>query len=107
MDRWPTGAVLLLLLTVALLPLGLVLAWIARQNVSETDRVLIERADQQGLVAFQAIESLIARNALALRIAGNAALTSNPTDPAQQRPGHLPSPRRFPASFIFASRTAG
>jgi hypothetical protein len=81
LERWPTGAVMLLLLTVALLPLGLVLAWIAQQNVRETNRALIERADQQGLVAFQAIESLIARNALALRIAANGALIYDRNDP--------------------------
>jgi two-component sensor histidine kinase len=81
LERWPTGAVLLLLLTVALLPLGLVLAWIAQQNVQETDRVLVEHADQQGLVAFQAIESLIARNALALRIAANGALAFDSAKP--------------------------
>lgn len=74
---------MLLLLTVALLPLGLVLAWIAQQNVRETNRALIERADQQGLVAFQAIESLIARNALALRIAANGALTYDRAKPCE------------------------
>jgi len=81
LDRWPTGAVLLLLLTVALLPLGLVLAWIAQQNVKETNRALVERADQQGLAAFQAIESLIARNAMALRISANGALTYDRASP--------------------------
>jgi hypothetical protein len=81
LERWPTGAVLLLLLTVALLPLGLVLAWIAQQNVRETNKALVERADQQGLVAFQAIESLIARNAMALRISANGALTYDRANP--------------------------
>jgi len=81
LERWPTGAVLLLLLTVALLPLGLVLAWIAQQNVRETNRALVERADQQGLVAFQAIESLVARNAMALRISANGALTYDRANP--------------------------
>jgi two-component sensor histidine kinase len=81
LERWPSGAVLLLLLTAALLPLGLVLAWIAEQNVRETNTALVERADQQSLVAFQAIESLIARNALALRISANGALRYDPNDP--------------------------
>ena len=87
LDRWPTGAVLLLMLTAALLPLGLVLAWVAQKNIEETNEALVERADQQGLVAFQAIESLIARNALALRIAANGALTydrANPCAAAQR-----------------------
>lgn len=81
LERWPTGAVLLLLLTAALLPLGLVLAWAASQNISETNRALVERADQQGLAAELAVESLIARNALALRVAANGALATGTTDP--------------------------
>jgi two-component system, sensor histidine kinase PdtaS len=80
-DRWPTGAILLLLLTAALLPLGLVLAWFTQENLKETNTALVERADQQGLAASQAIESLIARNALALRIAANGALNSGASDP--------------------------
>lgn len=73
-ERWPTGVILLLLLTAALLPLGLVLAWAANESVRETNASHVARADQQGLAAARAIESLIARNALALRIAGNGAL---------------------------------
>jgi two-component sensor histidine kinase len=79
--RWPTGAVLLLLLTAALLPLGLVLAWVTQQNLEETNTALVDRADQQGVAALQAVESLIARNALALRIASNGALNTGAADP--------------------------
>ncbi len=81
MERWPTGAVLLLLLTAALLPLGLVLAWVADQNIKETERALILRSDQQGIDAAQSIESLIARNVLALRIAAGAAMATTHSDP--------------------------
>lgn len=79
--RWPTGAILLLLLTAALLPLGLVLGWIAQQNVLETNRALIQRADQQGQAAYRSIEGLLSRNAMALRIAANGAIASGATDP--------------------------
>ena len=82
-ERWPTGAILLLLLTAALLPLGLVLAWFTQQNLRETNTALVQRADQQGSAAFQAIESLLARNALALRVAANGALASRVTDPCE------------------------
>ena len=81
LERWPTGVVLMLLLTAALLPLGLVLAWVAQQSVWETRRANISRADTQGVAASQAIESLLARNVLALRIAANAAFASNKADP--------------------------
>ncbi|MDP9423821.1 MAG: sensor histidine kinase [Pseudomonadota bacterium] len=81
LERWPTGAVLLLLLTAALLPLGLLLAWVARQNIEETNRALVERADQQGTAAELAVESLIARNALALRVAANGAIATGTSNP--------------------------
>jgi two-component sensor histidine kinase len=81
LERWPTGVVLLLLLTAALLPLGLVLAWVAQQSVWETRNANQSRAETQGVAASQAIESLLARNVLALRIAANAAFASNPADP--------------------------
>jgi two-component sensor histidine kinase len=71
----------MLLLTAALLPLGLVLAWVAQQSVWETRRANVSRAETQGLAASQAIESLLARNILALRIASNAAFASSPSDP--------------------------
>jgi two-component sensor histidine kinase len=83
MERWPTGAILLLMLTAALVPLGLVLAWAAQQSVLETRQANRARAEQQGLVASQAIESLLARNVLALRIAANAAVASSPDEPCQ------------------------
>lgn len=81
LERWPTGAILLLLLTAALLPLGLVLAWAANQNIRETEHALVESADRQGFEAAQLIEGLIARNVLALRIAANAALASDGQSP--------------------------
>lgn len=82
-ERWPTGVILLLLLTAALLPLGLVLAWAANEGVRDTDTANAARADQQGLAAARAIESLIARNALALRIAGNGALGRGAANPCE------------------------
>ena len=81
LERWPTGAILLLLLTVALLPLGLVLVWVADQNVRETERALVQSSDQSGIEAAHSIEGLIARNILALRIAANAALGSGSREP--------------------------
>jgi two-component sensor histidine kinase len=81
LERWPTGVILLLLLTAALLPLGLVLIWVAQENVQETNSALVSRAEQQGVAASQAIESLVARNVLALRVAANAALAVSKTNP--------------------------
>jgi len=81
LERWPTGVVLMLLLTAALLPLGLVLAWVAQQSVLETRKANISRAESRGVAAAQAVESLLARNVLALRVAANAAFSSNASDP--------------------------
>ena len=72
-DSWPTGAKLLLILSAALLPLGLALAWAASDSLEEANAANREAAEQQGRGAAKAIESLIARNALALRIAANGA----------------------------------
>ena len=72
-EEWPTGAKLLLLLTLVLLPLGLVLTWAATDALREASRANVEKAEQQGRNAALAIESLIARNALALRVAANGA----------------------------------
>jgi two-component sensor histidine kinase len=60
-----------------------VLAWVTQQSLRETNTALVERADQQGTAAFQAIEGLLARNALALRVAANGALESGATDPCE------------------------
>lgn len=81
LERWPSGVILLLLVTAALLPLGLVLAWVARESIQDTNRALVESADQQGTAASLAVESLISRNVLALRIAANGALASRAADP--------------------------
>ena len=84
LERWPTGVILLLLLTAALLPLGLVLAWVAQQNVRETNAAIVAQADQQGVAAAQAIESLLARNVLALRIAASAGMESSNAAPCER-----------------------
>src|SRR5687767_13737867 len=79
-DRWPTGAKLLLMLSAALLPLGLALAWAARGSVEEANAANHAAAEQQGRAAVRAIESLLARNALALRIAANGAFRQRSGD---------------------------
>jgi two-component sensor histidine kinase len=61
------------LLTAALLPLGLALAWTARTGIQTSEEALTEVARRQGLAGSRALNSLIARNALALRVAANGA----------------------------------
>jgi two-component sensor histidine kinase len=80
-DRWPTGTKLLLLLSAALLPLGLALAWAARDSIADANVANRAAAREQGRAVARAIESLIARNALALSIAANGAFRDSAGDP--------------------------
>ena len=80
-DRWPTGTKLLVILTAALLPLGLALAWAARDSLQDANNANRAAAEEQGRAVAHAIESLIARNALALTIAASGAFRDSPGDP--------------------------
>ncbi|MEO6247816.1 MAG: histidine kinase dimerization/phosphoacceptor domain -containing protein [Sphingomicrobium sp.] len=75
-DRLPTATKLLLLMSFALLPLGLAMIWAARSDIDRANAALDLRAAEQDHAVSRAIEGLVARNALALRIAANAALAT-------------------------------
>lgn len=81
-SRWfaslPTAAKLLLVLTAVLLPIGIGLVFVATDEIRQADRALRGRTEDQARVATGAIDSLIARNALALRVGANAALADGP-----------------------------
>lgn len=70
----PTGAKLLLILTAILLPIGVALTLMSSSGIREANAALQGRGQDQGRAAAQAIDGLIARNALALRIAASGAL---------------------------------
>ncbi|MEO5774192.1 MAG: sensor histidine kinase [Sphingomicrobium sp.] len=80
--RWfgslPTAAKLLLILTFVLLPIGMGLVYVAADEIRRADRTLRGRTEDQARVVTREIEGLIGRNALALRVAANAALASGP-----------------------------
>ena len=78
--RLPTAAKLLLILTAVLLPIGIALAIIGEMGIRQANAVLEARNEDQSRAAAQAIESLIARNALALRVAANGALSGGSAD---------------------------
>lgn len=77
----PTTGKLLVILSAAILPLGLVLLWAATSGINRANDALSTAADNQSVSATRAIESLIARNALALRVAASAALRERTGDP--------------------------
>src|ERR671919_276983 len=72
--RLPTAAKLLLILTAAILPIGLGLTWLGETGIRQANAALKGREHDQARAAVSSIESLIARNALALRVAANGAL---------------------------------
>ncbi|MGI8611852.1 MAG: sensor histidine kinase [Sphingomicrobium sp.] len=74
----PTAAKLLLILTAALLPIGIALVWVAEAGIRDANLSSRETTEDQARAAARATESLIARNALALRIAANGALSGGP-----------------------------
>jgi len=74
----PTPVKLLLILTAALLPIGVGLVWTAGQGIRDANRILQAQSEEQAHLAARGVESLIARNALALRIATNGRIANNP-----------------------------
>ena len=80
-DHWSTGSKLLVLLSLALFPLGLALVWTARVSLQDVDRAVIDASVEDGKVAARMIDALIARNALALRIAANGAMRTDSRNP--------------------------
>ena len=76
--RLPTAAKLLLILTAVLLPIGIALALLGESGIRSADRAIAGLAEDRARIAVRSVESLVARNALALRIAANAALEPGP-----------------------------
>jgi two-component sensor histidine kinase len=79
-ERLSTAAKLLLILTLVLLPIGIALAWIGESGIRQANGVLHARSEDQARSAARSIESLIARNALALRVAANARIAERSSD---------------------------
>ena len=72
--RLPTPAKILLIISVALLPIGIASAWSAKRGLDAANAASEGRAREQAQVAVEAMSALLARNTLAVRIAANAAL---------------------------------
>ena len=76
-SRLPTPAKILLIISLALLPIGLASAWSAKRGFDAANAVSTGRARDQAMVASEAMNALIARNMLAVRLAANAALAGD------------------------------
>src|SRR5436190_11217793 len=80
MSRLPTPAKILLILSFSLLPIGLASAWSAKRGLDEANDAIEGRAHDQALVSSKAIQNLLTRNRLSLKVAANAALADGPSD---------------------------
>ena len=79
----------MLILTAVLLRLGVALAFLGELGMRSANRAIAGQADDRARIAASAVESLIARNVLSLRIAANAALASGPADACERMRGSL------------------
>ena len=73
-NRLSTGSKLLLLLSLGLLPIGGALVWSSTSALYTASQQLRDNADQDARQINAALGALIARNALALRLAANGAI---------------------------------
>lgn len=103
--RLPTAAKLFLILTAVLLPIGIALGWIGESGIRQADEALKGRSQDQSRTAARAIESLIARNALALRIAAAGALQARGADPCADAANALATAPAISRSFSLRSVT--
>jgi two-component sensor histidine kinase len=95
----PTAAKLLLILTAALLPIGIVLTWFGESGIREANDALRGRSEDQAKATASAIESLIARNALALRVAAAGAIRNDGSDPCGSAVRSLATAPAIPGRF--------
>ncbi len=98
----PTAGKLMLLLSAAILPLGLVLVAAATSGIGQANNALSSRANDQGRLAVRAIDGLIARNILALRIAANGALDGSAGNPCDKVSRALQASENTPTDFLLS-----
>jgi two-component sensor histidine kinase len=94
-----TAGKLLLLLTAAILPLGLVLVYAATSGINQANEALEARARDQAQLSIRAVDSLISRNVLALRVGANSALDGS-GDPCLRVARSLSLSPGVPTSFV-------
>lgn len=102
-ERLSTASKLLLILTAVLLPIGLALAWIGNNGIHQADSALEGRKQDQSRSAALAIESVIARNALALRVAAGGALVHASSQSCAEAANALASAPAITRSFSLRS----
>ena len=104
-ERLSTAAKLLLILTAVLLPIGLALAWLGNSGIHQANSALEGHKQDQSRSAAEAIESVIARNALGLRIAAAATLRSPSSTSCADAANALATAPAITRSFALRSTT--
>ena len=104
-QRLSTTAKLLLILSAAILPLGLVLVWAATSSINRANQALVTSAEDRSRSAIRTVESLLGRNVLALRVAASGALRNPGESPCELAQQSLLSSAGVARSF--ALQTAG
>lgn len=97
----PTAGRLLLFLTAAVLPLGLVLVAAATDGINRANEASDGRAGDRGRLAVRAVDSLLARHMLAMRIAANGAL-DGAGDPCARVRRALSGAPSAPTSYVLS-----
>ncbi len=88
-DRLGTAAKLLLALSLVMLPIGGLLVWSALRNLESASATIAGGAQQRARLSARTLQSLVARNALAMRVAATAALKIRSADPCADAVGTL------------------
>ena len=88
-ERLGTAAKLLLALSLIMLPIGGMLVWSALRNLQGASATIAGAAEQRARLSSRTLEGLIARNALALRVAANGALKADSGNPCAAAAGTL------------------
>ena len=81
--RLSTPLKLLLALTLALLPIGVLITWSVLNEIDDQRASLRGATEGEMIAAARASEALIARNVLALRVASYGALRTQTGDPCE------------------------
>lgn len=77
----PTPLKILLIMSLALLPIGLATVWLTNRNLAEANAAIDNQARDKAQVTIETLRLMISRNALAIRVAANAVLPDQRPDP--------------------------
>ncbi|WP_051504044.1 sensor histidine kinase [Sphingomonas jaspsi] len=96
---------ILLIISLALLPIGGVGAWMTKRNFDAANRTIADASIDQARDGADAIERLIGRNVLSMKVAGAAALAGNGPAPCDDVRRYLALAPAFGSEFSVEDAT--